>query len=134
MLSKSSRLALLLVSSLLTLSACNAQEPAKDAAKTAAKAVVTVNGTAIPQERIDFFVKQATSRGQSDTPELRKAATNELISRELMAQEASKKGLDKDPEITAQVDIAKQTVLIGAFIQDYLKANPISDDVIKAEY
>ena len=132
--SKTSRLALLLISSLLTLSACNAQEPAKDTAKAAPKAVVTVNGTAIPQERIDFFVKQTTSRGQPDTPDLRKAVTNELISRELMAQEANKKGLDKDPEVTAQADLAKQTVLVGAYIQDYLKANPVSDDVIKAEY
>lgn len=133
--SKTSRLALLLVSSLLTLSACNAQEPAKDnTAKTASKAVVSVNGTAIPQERIDFFVKQTTSRGQPDTPELRNAVTNELISRELMAQEASKKGLDKDPEVTAQAELAKQTVLVGAFIQDYLKANPVTDEIIKAEY
>lgn len=140
--SKTSRLALLLVSSLLTLSACNAQEPAqepakepaKEAAKPTAKAVVTVNGSAIPQERIDFFVKQATSRGQPDTPELRKEATNELISRELMAQEANKKGLDKDPEVTAQAELAKQSILVGAFIQDYLKANPITDEAIKAEY
>ena len=140
--SKSSRLVLLLVSSLFTLSACNAQEPAKSpakepasaAAKPAAKAVVTVNGTAIPQERIDFFVKQTTSRGQPDSPELRKAVTNELISRELMAQEAAKKGLDKDPEVMAQADLAKQTVLVGAFIQDYLKAHPVTDEMIKAEY
>lgn len=135
MRSKTSRLALLLLSSLLTLSACNAQEPAKEVPKAAAaKPAVTVNGIAIPQERIDFFVKQATSRGQADTPELRKAATDELISRELMAQEANKKGLDKDPEVTAQADIAKQTVLVGAFIQDYVKANPITDEAIKAEY
>ncbi|TCV86711.1 peptidylprolyl isomerase [Sulfurirhabdus autotrophica] len=139
--SKTSRLALLLISSMLTLSACNAQEPAKNTAKeataavkTASKAVVSVNGIAIPQDRIDFFVKQTVSRGQADSPELRKAVTNELISRELMSQEATKKGLDKDAEVAAQIDLAKQTVLVGAYIQDYLKANPVSDDLIKAEY
>jgi peptidyl-prolyl cis-trans isomerase C len=124
---KMSRLAIAVISGLITLSACNAQEPA-------AKSGVTVNGAAIPQARIDLLVKERISQGQPDTPELHKAITEDLVNRELLAQAAVKKGLDKNPDIAVEMDLAKQAILIRAYLQDYAKAHPISDDMVKAEY
>ena len=98
------------------------------------KSAAMVNGVSIPQSRIDMRVKIATSQGQPDTPELRKAIRDDLISLEVLAQEAKKKGLDKDPEVIQQTELADQSVLVSAFVQDYTKTHPISEDQLKQEY
>ena len=93
-----------------------------------------VNGKAIPKAQVDEFVKALTAQGRPDTPELRTAVRDELIARELFVQEAERKGLPRNPEVQRQLDNAKQQILIQALIRDYLKANPITDAEIKAEY
>jgi peptidyl-prolyl cis-trans isomerase C len=98
------------------------------------KAAATVNGVSIPQSRVDMRVKIATSQGQADTPELRRAVRDDLISLEVLAQEAKKKGLNKDPEVIQQIELANQSVLVSAFVQDYAKNHPISEDQLKQEY
>jgi peptidyl-prolyl cis-trans isomerase C len=98
------------------------------------KSAAVVNGVSISQARIDLSVKAAAAQGQTDSPELRKAVRDDLINREVIAQEAVKTGLDKNPEVIQQTELAKQQILISAFVQDYLKSHPISDDQIKQEY
>ena len=96
---------------------------------------VKVNGTAIPQSRFDLLLKQATGRGQQqDTPELRKAIRDRLIDFEVVAQEAEKKGLDRNPDVAARIDMQREQALVDAFAQDYLKNNPVSEDTLKQEY
>lgn len=98
------------------------------------KSAATVNGKIIPQERVEANVKNALDQGQTDTPELRKVIRDDLINREVIAQEALKAGLDKTPEVLQQIEQAKQNAMINAFIQDNLKKNPISDAQIKQAY
>ena len=98
------------------------------------KAAATVNGVVIPQSRVDMDVKGAEAQGRPDSPELRKLIRDDLINREVIAQQAVKEGLDKTQSVKDQLAIAKQTVLVSAFIQDYLKNHPISDDQLKKEY
>ena len=95
---------------------------------------VKVNGVTIPQSRIDHVIKTATGQGQADTPELRGKIKDELIIREVLVQEATKKGLDKSADVVTQLDIQRQSVLISAFLQDYIKAHPITDEMMKKEY
>ena len=83
---------------------------------------------------MDLRVKIAASQGQVDSPELRKAIREDMISLEVLAQEAKKMGLDKIPEVIQQTELADQTVLVSAFVQDYTKKNQISDDQLKQEY
>lgn len=97
------------------------------------KAVV-VNGVTIPQSRIDLRVKTALSQGQPDSQELRNAIMDELINIEVLAQAANKKGLNKKAEVAQQIDFSKQTILASAFIQDYIKTHPISDEALKQEF
>ena len=99
-----------------------------------AGAVAKVNGKEIPQSRADFIVKANAGQGQADTPELRSRVREVLIRNELLAQEAVKKGLDKTPDFVAQVELNRQEALVNAFIGDFVKNNPISDDLIKGEY
>lgn len=98
------------------------------------KSAALVNGVSIPQSRVDLAVKAELAQGQADTPELRKNIRETLIKRELMIQEADKLHLDKSPEVLQEMDMAKQSVLINAFLLDYMKKNPISEDVLKQEY
>ena len=99
-----------------------------------AGAVAKVNGVAIPQSRLELMVKASVAQGQQDGPELRKALRENLIAEEIIAQEATKKKLDKDPEVIAQLEIARQSVLVRAFQANYIKNNVVSDDTLRKEY
>jgi peptidyl-prolyl cis-trans isomerase C len=109
----------------MALSACNSGEKAGVAA--------TVNGTPISASRVDMLVKQ-NAQGQPENPELRKAIIDRLSMQILVSKEAVKKGLDKKPEVSEQLDWTRQSILANAFVEDYLKNSPVSDDMLKAEY
>jgi peptidyl-prolyl cis-trans isomerase C len=79
-------------------------------------------------------MKEMAAQGRPDTPQMRDAIRQELINREIVAQEAIKKGIHKRPEVSTQIDLQRQAVLINAYLQDYLKAHPVSDDAVKKEY
>ncbi len=126
-----SRIFPLVAMSLVVLSACNPKDAGKAAKDTVA---ATVNGTPIYQSRVDMVLKQRTSQGQPDSPEMHKAIIDNLALQSLISEEAIKKGLDKTPEVLSQIEITKQSILANAFVQDYLKTNVATDDMIKAEY
>lgn len=100
----------------------------------AQSAVAKVNGKEIPQSRADFVVKANAAQGQADTPELRSKVREVLIRNELLSQEAIKKGLDKTPDFLVQIELNRQEALVNAYIQDFVKANPVTDETVKAEY
>jgi len=98
------------------------------------KSAAMVNGVSIPQSRIDMRVKAATAQGQPDSPDLRKAIREDLINLEVLAQEAKKNGLDKNPDVIEQTQLAEASVLVGAYVQDYAKTHQITEDQMKQEY
>ena len=136
MISSNSRILLASAVSLLVLSACNPDDKAKSAAAPAVKepAAATVNGIAIAKSRVDMIVQQGLAAGQPDSPEARKGIIEKLAMQTLAADEAIKKGLDKSPEIVAQIDLIRQSVLANAYVQDLIKNSTASDDMLKAEY
>ncbi len=121
---KTSHLSMLALAGILSVAAWGAL-----AADTA-----TVNGKLIPQSRFDLLLNQATTHGQKDTPELRKAIRDRLIIFEVISQEAENKGLDKSPDLAAALDLQRQQQLIQAFGNDYIKAHPVTEDMLKQEY
>jgi peptidyl-prolyl cis-trans isomerase C len=98
------------------------------------KSAAMVNGVSISQEKVDTRVKIATSQGQPDSPDLRKAVREDLINLELLMQEAKKAGIDKNPEVVQQSELAQQSVLVSAYLQDYAKSHQIGEDQLKLEY
>lgn len=98
------------------------------------KSAALVNGVSIPQARVDMRVKVAVAQGQADSPDLRKAIREDMINLEVMVQESNKLGLNKSEEVVQQIELAKQSVLVGAFVQDYAKKHPISEDQLKQEF
>ena len=88
-----------------------------------------------PQSHFDFLLKERIASGQAaDSPQLREMIRDELINRELVMREAKKKGLDKDATVKASMELNAQTVLVRAYMQDYVRANPPSDDQLKKDY
>ena len=100
----------------------------------ASNRVATVNGVAIPKSRVDAIVKERAQQGMPDNEEMRKAIRDELINREIIVQEANRRGLTKNADMQSQIDMARQAVVVRAFLQDFVKAHPVTDEVIKAEY
>ncbi len=139
MTSNKSRVLLASVLCLLTLSACDsggrmkAAAPAKDAVATPAKdgVAATVNGMPISESHVKLL---AQMRGDLDTLESRKNIIDNLAVQLLASQEAIKKGLDKQPDVSDRVELNQRSLWATAFVQDYLKNNPVSEDVLKAEY
>jgi peptidyl-prolyl cis-trans isomerase C len=96
--------------------------------------VATVNGVAIPKARVDVIVKAQAGRGMADSEQLRSEIRERLIVHEVVTQEATKKGLAKSADVQAQLDLARQQVLWQAYVADFVKAHPVSDADVKAEY
>ena len=107
---------------------------AKKAAASSSSGRVVVNGVAIPQSRIDAMNKELTAQGQPDTAERQQAVRDELVNREILAQAASKRGLDKNPDIAAQMEMARQAVLVRALFEEEVKKNPITDAQLQQQY
>jgi peptidyl-prolyl cis-trans isomerase C len=99
-----------------------------------AQNAAVVNGKPIPSSRVDAMVKQMTAQGQKDSPELRNMIREELINREIFAQEAEKRGLADSAEFKSQMEFARQQILIRSLVQDYAKSIKPTDAELKAEY
>ena len=113
--------------------------PAKAAAKPAAKPaatgpVATVNGSAIPRTRLEFLMRQQQARGGQDNEQTRAAAREDLINRELVAQEAARAGTAKKQEVQVQLEMARQEVLVGAYLNDHMRTHQVSDADVQKEY
>ncbi|MEO0316593.1 MAG: hypothetical protein RL404_270 [Pseudomonadota bacterium] len=99
-----------------------------------AQNVAVVNGKAIPTSRVEAMVKQMVQQGQKDSPEMRAMIKDELINREVLAQEADRQGVANRPEIKNQIDLARQSIVIRALAQEFVAKNPVKDEELKAEY
>lgn len=99
-----------------------------------AQTVATVNGQAITQAKLDQFVALLVSQGAPDTPELRTQVKQEMVNRLVAVQAAEKAGIDKQPAVTQEIELARQGILVRALMADYLKKNPVTDAKVQAEY
>ena len=106
---------------------------AQETKKAATKADAPAKGKDLYSPAFfDFMLKQRLAQGQPDSPELRAAIRDELNTRELLVREAKKQGLDKTSK--PEMDLSAQTVLVRAYMADYLKAHPVPDDLLRKEY
>ncbi len=99
-----------------------------------AQNIAIVNGKAVPKERAEALKQQVERSGRPVTPELEGQIKEEVIAREVFMQEAQKRGLEASPDFKAQMELARQTILIRELFADYQKSHPVTDEEIKAEY
>jgi len=98
-----------------------------------ADAVAVVNGQYISKAALADLEKEVAVRSHGQTFPKEKLI-EELIQRQLLLQDALQKQLDKSPEVSAQLENIKSTLLTQADLQSFLKANPVTDAELKAEY
>lgn len=100
----------------------------------AAQNVAIVNGKPVPKARVDMLAAQLAKSGRPVSPEMQGQLKDEVIAREVFMQEAQKRGLDASDDYKAQMELARQTILIRELFADYQKNNPVTDAEIKGEY
>lgn len=124
-----------------------------------AETLVTVNGTKIDSNELDFRVKnvQTNSQGKiTDSPELRNQILNDLVVEQVVTTEAKRlglekssdyktaeseiqkqareQGLDKKPDYKRNLAIAQNQLLMMAYTNDVIKKNPVSEQDIQERY
>ncbi len=99
-----------------------------------AQNIAVVNGKPVPKARLTLLVDQAKRAGQQVTPELEAQAKDQVVLREIFAQEAEKRGIAASADYKAQMELARQSILIRELFEDYKKKNPVTDVEAKAEY
>ena len=101
--------------------------PVASATKPDFEFVASVNGAPITQGLFNLTIRALTSQGQADSPELRQAVKNDLINKELVAQEATRLGLANNIDFPDQIAQLRQNLLLQAFLENHFKKNPITD-------
>jgi peptidyl-prolyl cis-trans isomerase C len=104
------------------------------AAPAFAQNVAIVNGKAVPKERLEALAQQVARSGRPVTPDMQGQLRDEVITREVFAQEAVARGLDATEDYKNQLELTKQSLLIRELFTDYQKKNPVTDAEVKAEY
>jgi peptidyl-prolyl cis-trans isomerase C len=122
------------------LTACGKGQPGATPAATdtpAAPPVAVVNGVAIPRADYDAFLKNLL-QGKPVPPDLTAEQKNqvldELITMQLVSTQAVKDGVDKDPEVAANLDVLRMRILSDGESQKFLKGKDPTDAELHAEY
>jgi peptidyl-prolyl cis-trans isomerase C len=123
----------------LALAACSkdasTQKPAEAAAPTSPPAF-TVNGKPISQDFLEAYTK-AIMQGKpsSELSDHEREAVRENLARfELIAQQAEKDGMLKDPALTSRIELTRLNLIQQAVAQKYFKENEPTEAEMRAEY
>jgi peptidyl-prolyl cis-trans isomerase C len=96
--------------------------------------VASVNGAPITQGLMNLTLRAAVNQGQRDSPELRQTIKNDLINKELVAQEATRLGLANGIDFPDHIAQLRQNLLLQAFLENHFKKNPITEVQLREEY
>lgn len=96
-------------------------------------AVAVVNGQYISKFALETLTEEVSERARGQKIPTDKLI-DELVRRELLVQQAESKHLDQTPETQERLAMMKNALLSQLAIEDYMKANPVTDSELKAEY
>lgn len=99
-----------------------------------AQNIALVNGKPVPKARLDAMLNQLAKQGQAPSPELEGKVKEQLVLREIFAQEAEKQGIAASKDYREQMEFARQSVLIQTLFADYEKKHPSTEAEARAEY
>ncbi|MFM8767020.1 MAG: peptidylprolyl isomerase, partial [Rubrivivax sp.] len=92
------------------------------------------NGKPVPKSRVDALMQQVARSGQQLPPGADQRVKDETVLREIFAQEAERRGIPATADYRAQMELARQSILIRELFEDYRKKNPVTDAEAKTEY
>lgn len=107
---------------------------AESAPASPARQGLTVNGQAIPADRIDQLALERVPQGETVTAAIRKKTEDDLVIGALLSQEATRLGLDRAPNVANELYYAREGVLAHAYIEHQLKSIAVSDQEARSEY
>lgn len=106
-----------------------------------AQNIAVVNGKGVPKARVDAMLEQILKSPQQPgtppmarTPELEQKVKDEIVLREIYIQEAERLGLQRSADYKAQMDLARQSILIRALFADAESRLGATDAEARAEY
>jgi peptidyl-prolyl cis-trans isomerase C len=132
------RLSIVTATAVLIAACGKGQQAAAPAApeKPAAPPVASVDGSPISRVEYDIYLKSLLQGRPTTelTTEQRNQVLDEMVSMQVLATQAMKEGLDKDPEVAARVSVLRMRVLADTESQNYLKGKEPTEAEMKAEY
>ncbi|MEO8063064.1 MAG: peptidylprolyl isomerase [Pseudomonadota bacterium] len=129
---------LLALGVVLALAACSktaTDKPAEAAAPPAKPPLVTVNGKPLSTQMFEDYTmavarKPASELSQEDRDQIKE----NLVRIMLIADQAEKDGLTKDPEVATRLELSRLNLLQQASAQKYLKDRTPTEDELRAEF
>ncbi len=111
------------------------QAPAAAPAKApeGPRTLVVVNGAPINELHV-ILANPQLSMSELNDPRIQQSVMGDLVATFLLSQDAEKRKLDKRRDVATATEMARRKVLSQAAVTEYLKANPIKDDDVKAAY
>src|SRR5580692_1836896 len=123
----------------LLLAACGKGQQAAAppaAEKAGPPSVAIVDGTPISRDAFDDYLK-GLLRGKpvtDVTAEEKNQVLDQMINMQLIAAQAEKDGMEKDPDVATRVALLRTQILADAAAQKYVKNNEPSDQELHAAY
>ena len=90
-----------------------------------------VNGKAIPKAQLDKLVQKSN---QPDNPQVRDQASEMLVTRELILQEANNRGVMQKESVREQLEQSKMGIVIAAVFEDFVEKEGVAESELKAAY
>jgi peptidyl-prolyl cis-trans isomerase C len=123
----------------LALTSCSKDKNAKAAGSDGEKnglVVATIGDQKITDKDVDAILAQVPEqvRARYDSPEGKKEFVTSLAEIKMMAIEAKKKGLDKDPDIQFKLGFISDQMLAKALAESAVKEIKITDEEISKNY
>jgi peptidyl-prolyl cis-trans isomerase C len=104
--------------------------------KPATPPVAIVDGTPISRDAYDDYLK-GLLRGKPAadvTAEEKNQVLDQMINMQLIATQAEKDGLEKDPDVATRIVLLRTQIMADAAAQKYVKTNEPSDEELHAAY
>jgi peptidyl-prolyl cis-trans isomerase C len=89
---------------------------------------------AASQASIEFVARQRIKLGEPDSADLRARIRDDLETQRMLAQQALDKGLEKAPDVRAQIEVNRLAVLSKAYLDEFFKLNPVTEEAVAADY
>jgi peptidyl-prolyl cis-trans isomerase C len=113
----------------LMLAGCGGEKSAPAAKAAVSQDIVAVvNGEKITRQDLEGVKAQMPGRGNDEQ------IVDQLVELKLLAQKARKEGLDKDAEVKAELERARESILANHLVRNMLEAKTFTDAELKAEY
>lgn len=96
--------------------------------------IASVNGQPIATAHAEVLLRQQIAHGAPATAEVREDTRRALIDQALMVQDAQSRGLDRQPLVKAQMELAARAALARIWQESELAAQPISDAQLEQAY